>query len=219
MGYEKDTKLAYMNHSRAEEYKRHHTEDFSWARLTMWRERLCVERALRLCSLNRNSRILDIPCGTGILAGVLSKLPSSVIASDISREMIDIAIGDYSHKSIVGVVQSDIAKTPFRKAAFACVITLGLMHRLPKGIRKEVLSEVAYLSNKFIIISYSSDSPYQRMKHWLIKKIWLNYKSAPSPVPFQDIMEEFNSHRLTIKKAFRVVYFLSAEVVFLLEKE
>jgi hypothetical protein len=136
---------------------------------------------------------LDIPCGTGILAGVLS--------------------------NIVGVVQSDIAKTPFRKAAFACVITLGLMHRLPKGIRKEVLSEVAYLSNKFIIISYSSDSPYQRMKHWLIKKIWLNYKSAPSPVPFQDIMEEFNSHRLTIKKAFRVVYFLSAEVVFLLEKE
>jgi hypothetical protein len=93
------------------------------------------------------------------------------------------------------------------------------MHRLPKGIRKEVLSEVAYLSNKFIIISYSSDSPYQRMKHWLIKKIWLNYKSAPSPVPFQDIMEEFNSHRLTIKKAFRVVYFLSAEVLFLLEKE
>jgi hypothetical protein len=51
------------------------------------------------------------------------------------------------------------------------------------------------------------------------KKILPTFTTALSSVPLQNILNEFKLNSLTVKKMFRVVYFLSAEVIFLLEKK
>lgn len=216
--YEKDTKQAYRNPLRAKTYKKKQTRKISWIRFTTWRERLYVERCLRQCNLKRGDKILDIPCGTGILANVLNKFPASIIASDISSEMMNLAQEDYRIESFGGFIRTDITKAPFKKEAFCCVITLGLMHRLPAYVRKQVLQEIKDLSKRFVIISFSIDNLSQRIKQFLIKKIRHSYQSAPSPAPLSDVIEELKSNGLVLKKRFTVMPFLSAEVVLFLEK-
>lgn len=218
INYEKETRLAYRNASKAKSYKEQLSERITWAHFTMWRERQCVEKALQKCNLNNNSRILDTPCGTGILANVLNRFPASIVACDIAREMMALAKGEYRKSLFKGFIQADIIKMPFKSEAYDCVIVLGFMHRVPFSIRARTLKEVTSLSKKFIIVSYSIDSTSQRLKHWLLKKIWTFYKAAPSLAPLRDIFKEFDSCGLIVRKMFRVVFFLSAEMIFLLEK-
>ncbi len=219
MGYEKDTRSAYRNRFRAKEYKRHHTEDFSWARLAMWRECLCVERVLKLCGLNRNSRILDIPCGTGILADGLSRIAAGIVAADISLEMIELAQEEYRQENFRGFIQCDITRPSFKMREFDCAIILGFLHRVPLEIKKATLKEISSISKRFIIVSCSIDSGPQRFKQWIIRKIRKSHKPAPEPVLLREMLSVFKSADLIVKKSTRVLPFLSAEVVFLLEKK
>lgn len=216
--YIKDTRSAYRDSFRAIKYKDQHEKAVSWARFVMWRERLCLERALIFCNLRKEGTILDIPCGAGILGGVLGKFPNGVVASDISRQMIDLARGEYKRRKFLGFVRSDIAKTCFKRASFGCVIILGLMHRVPEELRKEMLKEISNVSSNYIIVSYSVDSPTQRLKHWIIKRVLQAHEPAPSRASQRNILEEFESAGLTAKKVFKVVRFVSSEVVFLLQR-
>ena len=181
MDYEKDTRLAYRDAQKARNYQAQQTTARGWVRFTTLREQLWVKKALRQGLLTAQERVLDIPCGTGILACVLANFPCRVVAADISREMMALAPPDYQHPGFLGFVQADIVQAPFRPQSFSWVISVGLMHRLPENIRKEVLKWISYLSKKHIIISYSFDSPFQRFKHWLIKKVKPSHKPAPAP--------------------------------------
>jgi ubiquinone/menaquinone biosynthesis C-methylase UbiE len=216
--YFKETRLAYRDSIKAKRYKEQQTRGLSWARFTMMRERLCVEAALRDCNLTRNDRILDVPCGTGILADVLSKRPVNTVAVDISREMMEFARREYRGKNFNGFIQADITKLPFYDEIFDCAIILGFMHRVPESIRLQTLREVVSISKRFIILSYSIDSPAQRVKMELIKKLFPTHKSALFPISLKNINREFSSLGLTVKKNFKVLYFLSSESIFLLEK-
>lgn len=101
----------------------------------MWRERAIVRKVLKRIGLTKGDRVLDIPCGTGVLGETLGKFLCNVVASDISREMIDLAREDYENSNFGGFVQADVTKMSFRKGTFKCVITIGLIHRLPEDIR------------------------------------------------------------------------------------
>ena len=217
INYEKDTRLAY-NIPKAQSYKQQQTNGISWIRFTTWREKSFVSAALRCCKLTNKDKIIDIPCGTGVLGNIFSNFPSFVIASDISREMMGLARKDYSKSNFGGFIQGDITMIPFKERAFHCVVVLGLMHRLPAGIRKQALKEVVSLSKRFIIVSYSIDSTSQRIKQWLIKKLRHSHSSAPAPASMGDILKELKDNGLVLKRKYKVMPLLSAEVVFLLEK-
>lgn len=218
MDYEKETRLAFRDLHKARAYKSFQTGKRSWGRFTSWREQQFVKKVLMLCSLTRNSRILDVPCGTGIMAPVVQQFPGTVIAADISREMMDLARQDYQIPGFKGFIQVDITQAPFKKEFFSCIITLGLMHRVPENIRKKILRELIHLSNKFLVISYSLDSPFQRLKKRLLRKISSSYKSAPSPVTLKTILNELISNGLVIKKQIYIMPFFSSGIVLFLEK-
>ena len=91
MDYEQDTRNAYRNKEKAKAYLEQYTRGTKWARFTMWRKRLLVGRILDHCDLTATDRVLDIPCGTGVISKILSNNPASVIGSDISLEMMDLA--------------------------------------------------------------------------------------------------------------------------------
>ena len=140
------------------------------------------------------------------------------MASDISIEMMELAVNEYSSINFKGFLQSDITNTPFQADEFKCVVVLALMHRLPKDIRAQVLSEVFRVTNKYVIISYSIESPIQKFKWKLISLISKKHIPAPASIPLKVIVDELNSFGLAILKKKRIINFLSAKVVLLLEK-
>lgn len=187
--------------------------------MATWREQRGIDKVLRRRVWARNDRVLDIPCGTGILATVLAKFPFRVVAGDISMAMISLARGAYAEDRFSGFVQADITETPLRVRAFTCVITLGLMHRVPDKIKRVILREIASLSKDVMIISYSVDGRLQHVKRWLLQRLFRGYEPAPCASRLQDIVDDCRTQGLLVKEWFRTIPFFSAEVVLVLEKK
>jgi ubiquinone/menaquinone biosynthesis C-methylase UbiE len=218
MSYQTETRDAYRNEVKANDYKNQYIKGFKWARFTMWKQKKIINKYLFNCSLEKNDSLLDIPCGTGYIGNILSKLPCSIVASDISIEMMELARAEYSNNNFHGFIQSDITNTPFKHNYFKCVIVLALMHRLPVNIREQVLSEVVRISNEFVIISYSIESNLQKFKWKLLSMVNRSHIPAPASIPLSDIENELYSAGLKIVKKERIIHFLSAKVVFLVKK-
>ncbi len=218
VNYEKETRSAYRNPVKAKAYKEQYTRGIKWARFTIWRGQVILRKALKICNLTESDQILDIPCGTGVSAHTLSKISFVIIASDISREMMNLAREDYQSRNFKGFIQADITKPPFNKQTFACIVMLGFMHRAPADIRAQTLAEMASLSKKFLIVSYAVDSLFQRLKQQMIKMARPTHRPAPSPVPLRDIFKEFHSHGFIVRKKFNIVWLLCSHSIFLLEK-
>ena len=217
--YEIDTLNAYRSRQRAAEYKRYHTEDWSWARFSTWREQRILARELSRYSWSADDRLLDIPCGTGILGKLLHDFPFQIVASDISPEMMDLARDEYPADRLLGCVQADITKTGFPRRSFACVAVIGFMHRVPLDIKRAALREISALSNRVVIITCSVDSPLQRIKKKVLAVIRRGISPAPCPAPLRDIVAECEAAGFKVVRSFMVVPFLSAEAMLVLEKD
>lgn len=218
MDYEKHTRSAYRNKQKASDYKAQYTVGRKWARFTMWRQKALIQRLLHRCNLSAADRILDIPCGTGFIGNLLQGARASVVASDISIEMMEFAGSEYQGDKFHGLVQADITQAPFLQNSFACVLVLALMHRLPEALRHDVLREVVNLSSRFVIVSYSLDSPSQRIKQMVLRVLRPSHIPAPSSVVLPEIVRELTSHGLSVLHISHVAYFLSAKVVLLSKK-
>jgi len=219
MDYINDTREAFRSSMKAKTYKEQYTRGTKWARFTMWRIRRCVKKALDECNLTNEDSLLDIPCGTGLLLKVFHKYPSSFYGADISLEMMSYAREEDFSTNSLAFTQCDITHPPFKENTFNCVLTIGLMHRVPSKIKRKILTKINSLSNKYVIVSYSLDSPTQRVKQWLLKKIFPNHIPAPAPDSLQNIITSFEANNLIVKKKYRYVYFFCAQNLFLLEKK
>ncbi|MDC0083802.1 class I SAM-dependent methyltransferase [Oceanospirillaceae bacterium] len=219
MSYEIHTKNAYRNTKKAKEYQDQYIKGAKWARFTMWRQKGIIQKFIGHCQIAKGDSILDIPCGTGYAGRILSDIKGDIFASDISIEMMDLAVGQYKQSNFSGFVQADITQIPFPKGRFRSIIVLALMHRLPSELRAQVLSEMNRVSSKYVIISYSVESFSQRVKQWLLLKIKRTHIPAPASIPVNVMREEIASAGFTIIKKKHIMFFLSAKVVFLIEKE
>ena len=219
MDYEHETKNAYQNKGKAKAYLEQYTKGVKWPRFTMWRQRALIRRFLDQCGLASSDRVLDIPCGTGFIGQIVQDSPAHVVGSDISLEMMDLARGEYGTDKFAGFVQADITKTPFVRESFVCVLVLALMHRLHEGLRGDVLSEVARLSSRFVVMSYSVDSFSQRVKQRVLTTLRPSHIPAPSSLPLGDILREVQLHGFRVLRISHIVYFFSAKVILLMEKE
>lgn len=217
MDYNKDTRTAYTL-EKAKSYKSQQTRGFSWARFTTWRERAITSKLLQYCNLSSAGRILDLPCGTGILGRIFRQLPCSVFACDISVDMMSQAKEEYGSMHFKGFVQADITQTPFKPGYFDCVVSIGIMHRLPAHVRKEALGQIVTLSDDFLILSYATDSLMQRLKRRILSTLSRNYKAAPVAITRNELEAEAVLSGLHLVKKCSVMPFLSAEVILLFKK-
>lgn len=216
--YDTATLNAYRSARRAAEYRRHQTTEWSWARFVTWREQRALARELRRYPWTATDQLLDIPCGTGILGRLLQRFPFRIVASDISPEMMALARPEYPQDRLIDCVQADITRTPFPRGAFACVVTLGFLHRVPLEIKRAALREMAALSAKVVVATCSVDTPLQRMKKRLLSVLRPGHASAPCPISLVDLIAECEALGLRVVRAFMVVPLLSAEAVLVLEK-
>ena len=216
--YETDTLNAYRSRHRAAEYKRYHTKDWSWARFSTWREQRLLARELSRYPWSAGDRLLDIPCGTGILGNLLQSFPFQIVASDISPEMMELARPEYPADRLVDCRQADITNTGFPRESFDCVVVLGFLHRVPPDIKRGALREIAAVARRIVIVTCSVDSPAQRLKKKVLSIVRGNYAPAPCPVPLHDIIKECENAGFNVVRAFMVVPLLSAEAMLVLEK-
>jgi len=217
--YERDTLTAYCSRERAANYKRYHTRDWSWARFCTWFEQRALAKELARYEWTENDKLLDIPCGTGILGKLLRSFPFKIVASDISKDMIALAEAEYPHEKLIDCVQDDITCTKFPRISFSCVVTLGFFHRVPLEIKRSALLEISRLSNGVAIITCSVDTRSQRIKKKVLSFFRREYIPAPCPITLSDLITECEAAGFRVVRSFMVVPFLSAEAMLVLEKK
>jgi len=92
-----------------------------------WR-RVLVNK-LRSSLPDHQSLILDVACGTGDLALALAVIPGArIVGTDFCRPMLELARGKTAKSpGVIGLVEADALKLPFRSNSFAAVaIAFGL---------------------------------------------------------------------------------------------
>ena len=218
MDYEKLTRQAYRSPERAVAYKSYHNTRISWGRITTRLEQRVVRGFLERLHLGGTDTVLDIPCGTGVLGPTLARFASRVVGSDISLEMMGLAVEEYDQASVDGWVQADITATPFRSDRFTVTVVLGLMHRIPADVRASALAELYRISSSSVIVSFSATSAVQKVKRSFLRALTKRYIPAASAIPLRQAEAEIRSAGFRIVKRTALAPFLSAESLFLLQK-
>jgi len=184
----------------------------------MWREKRAVQAALSQCGLGRQARVLDLPCGTGLLADLFATQPYDVVGADISLEMIQVARPYYAADRTAGFVNADALALPFPPGTFDCVVSIGFFHRLPPAIRQQVLATLRDVSRGKLIASFSLDGMARRLKLALLRVLRPRFASAPAPVTLRELEAELQQAGWRIAHRWTVAPVLSSESVFLLER-
>jgi len=97
--------------------------------------------------------IVDIGCGTGALAVVLSDMGHKLTGVDGSWKMIDIAIRKTKGREINFIVSDATKKIQLEDKSFDMAITSFVAHGFKKEDRFKLYSEMERLSRKYIVIS------------------------------------------------------------------
>lgn len=216
--YEKETLNAYRSHARAFAYKKFHTAEWSWGRLVTWFEQKAVAAELKRHDWCSDDQLLDIPCGTGILGVLTHQFPFQITASDISKEMMALAKEEYPKDRLIKFTQADITATNFALNSYSCIISLGFLHRVPLDIKRATLKELYRLSSHLVILTCSFDTPFQRLKHFILSKLRRNHLPALCPITYQELAHECESVGFRVTRAYAVLPFLSAHNIIVLTK-
>lgn len=166
--YERNPRLAYQDKRVAQAYHDLYAASTGWrslpARFVAHREWRAIEGFARRLP---HRKILDLPAGTGKLAGLFAALDSDVVASDISESMLKLAAAEYArigYRRVSFAVNDAIDLEAFGTSHFDLVVCLRLLHRVPAALRKTMLAQFASVA-PYAIVSYGIDNAFHRARH------------------------------------------------------
>jgi ubiquinone/menaquinone biosynthesis C-methylase UbiE len=185
------------------------------------RERQIVSRAITGIAEGGGPsvrRIVDLPCGTGKLAPVFARHRISVVAADISREMMDVAEAEYRKiPGFVGLVQADATATEFRDEEFDAAVCLRLLHRVPDTVREIMLAEISRISRHYVIISAGVTDRLQEARRTL-RRWTTGTSTVPYPVTRDVLTSQLSRAGLDPLRWVPVLPVLSSEWVVICAK-
>lgn len=145
--------------------------------------------------------VLDIPCGHGRFTPQLRAAATTrLVCADLAPEHMRALVGAESAEGApIETVQADMfERFPFRDHEFDLVFSFRFFHHVRDEARRtHVVSELARVAKRFLIVSYYEDSSV----HALQKKVWQregHYRDLPL-VP-RDTM-----HGMFDERGFRVL--------------
>ena len=165
--YERNTRTHYQDDEKARRYHEMFMSSKGWRNLT---SRVVARRERRAVNALLNQvphrTALDLPVGTGKLAGIFAALGTRVVASDISSSMLKLAESEYSRAGCKGAsfqVEDAADLGHFRDGSFDVVVCLRLMHRVPAELRRLMLSEFARVA-PCAIVSFGIENRFHRTR-------------------------------------------------------
>ena len=210
------TRDRYQTIEYAEQYKKDYTSDLRFkgirSRIIAYRELKIVKKFLSLI-INKDMRILDIPCGTGKLGFLLSNFPITIVAGDISKSMLSLAKNEYDADKINFKI-IDAIDIPYNEDYFDVTVCLRLFQRIPSETRIKILSEFQRVCKKNLIISYSYTSIWQKIGG-IIKRIFIKRSELLFTENLQIIENELNQFGFEVIDKKMVLSFLSSEIIIL----
>jgi malonyl-CoA O-methyltransferase len=96
--------------------------------------------ALEQLSVARNSIVLDVGCGTGLLFSHVAVEAETVVGLDVSRKLLFQAREHAKNFRNVHLVQADADHLPFRSEYFTVVFAFTVLQNMPKPA--ETLNEI-----------------------------------------------------------------------------
>ncbi|MCM8832401.1 MAG: class I SAM-dependent methyltransferase [Candidatus Omnitrophica bacterium] len=117
---------------------------------------------------DRNSKILDVGCGTGALINLLNKEGYDVWGIDSSENMFKIA-----NKRLPGkIIKGDMLNLPFPSENFDLVISIVSLHHLGNLNKvKTAIKEMTRVINKSGLILIWEHNPLNLYWYFLMKKV------------------------------------------------
>jgi len=175
------------------------------------REMACIQAALS--GLPEQSRVLDLPCGSGRLEMMLLDRGYSVVAADYAVAMLDAATDyhaelleaepDKSNRLVFQ--QEDILNTSFEDQAFDAVICNRLLHHYPEAeLRQQVLAELKRITKDRIIVSFFSNFALSALRFHLANKLKGVEPDDRIPIWFRTFEQDVQKAGLTISGVYAV---------------
>lgn len=96
------------------------------------------------------SLVLDLPCGTGVLADLFVERGLRAVRADISPAMLEVA---GTRAGAVGHVRADVERLPWRPGAFAAVVSARFVMLLPPALRPRALAGLAALTTGPLVVT------------------------------------------------------------------
>lgn len=214
LDHESETRKRYQSDEYAKNYKNEYLSGWSLksirSRVIKDLEINAVRKVLHPL-LIPNTSVIDIPCGTGKLGSLLSEYNISIIASDVSNEMMALAKGEYDPSKVV-FKQIDATKIDMTDNSIDTVVCLRLFQRLDAPTRQKILGEFYRISKKNLVISYSYNSWWQNIRK-SIRKIYDVEKNIFFAPDIAEIMGEIKHAGFTIKTKRFINPVISSEVI------
>lgn len=217
--YERETKGKYQSDAVASTYHRNYTKDYDLrglrSRFIAAAERKAVAQLLARVP---HKTVLDIPTGTGKLAPVFARFQSTVLACDISANMLEVARTEFARFGCASAefkVQDAAELSALGRKRFDAAVCLRLLHRVPSEIRRKILSGLSEVAGH-AVVSYGIDSAYHSIRRSIRSKLIGEGNGRFCACTLDEAKAEIGEH-FRIKAQKWTVPVVSGEVVFLLE--
>lgn len=145
-----------------------HYRDDRWARSprarrTNAKELAIVEAFVKRCG--EAEVILDVPCGTGRFRAMLQQHCACLISADAAFEMLTAAPCELQ-------LQASVHQLPVVEDAADVILCSRLLHHFDsQSQRAKVLSELARVSRRWIVLSYFDSANFQAWRNLLRGKL------------------------------------------------
>ena len=112
-----------------------------------------IDAALKSVDVKRQSVILDVGCGTGLLFDHVATKAETVVGLDISKKVLFQAKGRSRKFMNVHLIQADADNLPFNDEAFSYVFAMTLIQNMPNPVK--TLKEVERVTKNDAVIVVS----------------------------------------------------------------
>lgn len=216
--YVQRTRLAYQDDRVARAYHALYASGSGWrgipARVVARHERRTIGRLARQVP---HRKVLDLPAGTGKLAGLFAELGSDVVAADISESMLNLARAEYArigYRNVAFSINDAVDLSAFGRRRFDLAVCLRLLHRVPPALRKVMLAQFASVA-PCAIVSYGIDNAFHKARRSLRPVIFGGRARARCACSMAEARAEIEPHFEIVQSTW-VAPMLSQELVFLL---
>ena len=115
-----------------------------------------IHRAMML--VPNTHRVLDVPCGEGLVMLDLAQRGYAVTGADVSEEMVNLARRAAAVSGLTCPVhREDLQKLTFPDGSFDAVICFRSFDKLPaQELRQAIIAELCRVSRRYVLLSYAS---------------------------------------------------------------